>query len=186
MGGKRSGTRQHVFLCVALLGLTSSCTFTRKEIPPPVAAVAPEPPPEIVEPEPPPEPEPEPEPVAVMPSKEELERRDAQQHLQQGQTLLGKGDYDGSLRQSQRALALAKNQEPADEALFNMALVFADPNNPKKDNRRAINLFNRILREYPESRLREQAKIWVGVLDGVEKLKQVDIEIEERKRDRTR
>ena len=29
----------------------------------------------------------------------------------------------------------------------------------------------------------EQAKIWVAVLDGVEKLKQVDLEIEEKKRE---
>jgi len=187
MGGKRSSARQHVFLCLALLALTSSCVWARREDPQPVTIVVPEPPPpEVVQPEPPPEPALEPEPAAITPSKEELERRDAQQYLQQGQTLLGKGDYEGSLRQSQRALALAKNQEPADEALFNMALVFADPSNPKKDNRRAITLFSRIVKEYPESRLREQAKIWVGVLDGVEKLKQVDIEIEERKRDRTR
>jgi len=186
MGGKRSSSRQHLFLCLALLTSLWGCGLARREIPRQSAVVEPQKPPEVIvlpAPEPPPEEEP-PEPVVI--SQEEQERRNAQQYLQQSQTLLGKGDYDGSLRQSQRVLTLAKNQEPADEALFNMALVYADPNNPKKDNRRAISLFNRVLKEYPESRWREQAKIWVGVLDGVEKLKQVDIEIEERKRDRTR
>jgi len=166
----------------------SSCTFARKDIPQPMPVVQlqmEEPQVLVLPPEPEPLQEPEPQ-EPVMVSKVEQQRRDAQNYLQQGQTLLGKGDYDASLRQSQRALSLAKNQEPADEALFNMALVYADPKNPKKDNRRAISLFNRVLKEYPESRWREQAKIWVEVLDGVEKLKQVDIEIEERKRDRTR
>lgn len=188
MGGKRSGARQHFFLCLALLMLGSGCAFfAPKEAPRQAAVVETQVPrpPAVAEPAMDPEPEPEPPETIAVP-REEQERRDAQEHLQQGQTLLAKGDYDGSLRQSARALALAKNQEPGDEALFNMALIYADPNNPKKDNRRAINLFNRVLKEYPESRWREQAKIWIGVLDGVEKLKQVDIEIEERKRDRTR
>jgi TolA-binding protein len=67
-----------------------------------------------------------------------------------------------------------------------MGLVYAHPKNPKKDNKRAIHFFNRVIKGYPDGPWAEQAKIWVGVLDGVEKLKQVDLEIEERKRDRSR
>ena len=67
-----------------------------------------------------------------------------------------------------------------------MGLVYAHPKNPKKDNKRAIAFFNRVVKSYPDSPWTEQAKIWVGVLDGVEKLKQVDIEIEEKKRDRSK
>ena len=49
-----------------------------------------------------------------------------------------------------------------------------------------MGLFNRVIKSYPDSPWAEQARIWVGVLDGVEKLKQVDIDIEEKKRDRLR
>ena len=48
------------------------------------------------------------------------------------QNLLAKGDYEGSLRESQRVLGLLKDQPPADTAIFNMGLVYAHPKNPKK------------------------------------------------------
>jgi hypothetical protein len=90
------------------------------------------------------------------------------------------------VRENQKVLAMAKQETPADTATFNMGLIYAHPKNPKKDNKRAIGFFNRVIKSFPESPLVEQAKIWVGVLDDVEKLKQVDLEIEEKKRDRAR
>jgi tetratricopeptide (TPR) repeat protein len=132
-----------------------------------------------------PQPLPEPPPIIEEPT-EALERREANEYLILAQNLLAKGDYEGSLRESQRVLGLLKDQPPADTAIFNMGLVYAHPKNPKKDNKRAIYFFSRVIKGYPDGPWAEQAKIWVGVLDGVEKLKQVDLEIEERKRDRSR
>ena len=150
-------------------------------LPPPVIIerVMPPPPPS------PPLPPPPPPPPPVEP-EEVRELREADTHLQLAQQLLGKGDYESSFKESQKALALARESSPGDAAVFHMGLIFAHPNNPKKDNKRAIGYFSRVIKSYPESPWLEQAKIWVGVLDGVEKLKQVDIEIEEKKRDRTR
>jgi len=159
--------------------LVSGCSLLEKA-PPEKPVIIPEP--EVVIPEPVPEPTPE-----VLPEPREVrEQREAQEYLQQAQILMVRGDYEGSLRENQKALKLAKNQTPGDEALFNMGLVYVHPKNPKKDNRRAIGFFNQVVKSYPESPWTEQAKIWVGVLDGMEKLKQVDIEIEEKKRDRAR
>ena len=180
MGRKRSGTRQCLRICLALLTLGSGCALFEK---PPAK------PPGPVEPEvtvAPPEPVVPPNPEAAVEPEEVRERREAQETLQLAQQLMARGDYDGSLRESRKVLKQAKNQTPADEALFNMGLVYVHPRNPKKDNRRAMSFFNQIVKAYPDSPLTEQAKIWVGVLDGMEKLKQVDIEIEEKKRDRTR
>jgi tetratricopeptide (TPR) repeat protein len=177
MGGKSSRSRQHVYIRIALLILfIGGCTLSKKnELP---IAKAPEP--EMVR-----EPAviPEAPPVIAEP-KEALERREANEYLNAAQTLLARGDFDGSLRESQKVLSLLKDQSPADTAIFHMGLVYAHPKNPKKDNKRAIYFFNRVIKGYPDSAWVEQAKIWVGVLDGVEKLKQVDLEIEERKRDR--
>lgn len=184
MGGKRSCARQHLRICLALLTLLSGCTFFKKDIPEPIVPAKLEEPVMMPKPIPQSKPDVSREPKEVP--KEVRERREAQEYLQLSQNLLARGDYEGSLRESQKALALAKNQTPADEALFNMGLVYAHPKNPKKDNRRAISFFNRVAKGYPDSPLSEQAKIWVGVLDGMEQLKQVDIEIEEKKRDRTR
>lgn len=111
--------------------------------------------------------------------------------LNRAQALLSQGDYEGSMRENQQALALAGNVSPADEAIFNMGLIYAHVGNPKKDYRKAIGLFRRVVKEYPESPLVEQAKSWVGVLQTNEKLtqmieksKKVDLEIEEKKRER--
>jgi len=152
------------------------CALSKKNEPPIVKAPEPKgiPEPTVVA---------EPPPVIAEP-KEALERREANEYLNAAQSLLARGDFDGSLRENQKVLSLLKDQSPADTAIFHMGLVYAHPKNPKKDNKRAIYFFNRVIKGYPDSAWVEQAKIWVGVLDGVEKLKQVDLEIEERKRSR--
>ena len=179
MGGKSSRSRQHVYIRLALLILLiGGCALSqKKEVP---IANAPEP--EVVA-----EPAGVQEPPPVIPEpREALELREANDYLNAAQSLLAKGDFEGSLRENQKVLNLLKDQSPADTAIFQMGLVYVHPKNPKKDNKRAIYFFNRVIKGYPESAWVEQAKIWVGVLDGVEKLKQVDLEIEERKRDRSR
>ena len=178
MGGKSSRSRQHFYIRITLLILfCGGCALSQKEVPKASAPV-----PEVVL-----EPQPLPEPAPVIEEpKEALERREANEYLILAQNLLAKGDYEGSLRESQRVLGLLKDQPPADTAIFNMGLIYAHPKNPKKDNKRAIYFFSRVIKGYPDGPWAEQAKIWVGVLDGVEKLKQVDLEIEERKRDRSR
>lgn len=158
MGRKRSGTRQLVCLCLAqlivvsVLGPLSGCALLR-----PKAAVEAEP--------------------------------DAAQALQRGRRLLAQQDYDGAVKENQRALTLAHGRPPADEAIFNLGLVSAHTGNPKKDNRAAVGYFNRVVKEYPQSQWADQAKVWIGVLqlndkltETLEKSKQVDIEIEEKRR----
>jgi tetratricopeptide (TPR) repeat protein len=173
MGGKPSGARQYVYLCTSLVIWLGGCGLFGKG-------------PELLPPTAPPEPAVPPKPEIVVESREVRERREANEHLQLAQVLLAKGDYEGSLRESRTVLALVKDESPSDAAVFNMGLVYANPKNPRKDNKQAMGFFNRVIKSYPDSPWVEQAKIWVGVLDGVEKLKQVDIDIEEKKRDRLR
>jgi outer membrane protein assembly factor BamD (BamD/ComL family) len=86
-------------------------------------------------------------------------------------------------------LALSNRQPPGDEALFNIGLIYAHSGNPKKDYRKALDSFRKVIADYPKSPFVEQAKIWVGILQENERLNQViensrevDMEIEERKR----
>ena len=184
MGGKSAGKRQHLLFCFASIALGSGCALFKSPSAPP-----PPPSPGVVIIErlvPPVEPVPPPPPSPVVEPKEIRELREADGHLQTAQQLMAKGEYEGSLREIQKVLALAKDNAPADAAVFYMALIHAHPDNAKKDNKKAIGFFNRVVKSYPESPWAEQAKIWIGVLDGLEKLKQVDLEIEERKRDRAR
>jgi len=116
-------------------------------------------------------------------------RGEAREALTRGQNLLAQGDYEGSLKENQRALSLSADRAPGDRAVFNMGLIYAHSGNPKKDYRKALGFFRTLIKDYPQSPLLEQAKIWVGVLQAnerltqvIEKSKQVDIEIEEKKR----
>jgi hypothetical protein len=107
---------------------------------------------------------------------------DAAVHLRKIEPLMAQHDFDGALREGQEVLALSPKSPPADEALFLMALVHAHYGNPKKDYRRSISLFSRVVKEFPRSPRIEEAKIWTGVLEAIEKAKQVDADIEERKK----
>lgn len=105
-------------------------------------------------------------------------------HLLSGQERLLKGDYQASLRENEKALSLAdKKVSGGDKALFAMGLIYVHYDNPERDYRKSLECFARLVAEYPQSPLVEQAKIWANILDIIEKEKQVDIEIEQKKKD---
>ena len=126
------------------------------------------------------------------------EKREVREHLIGGQRFLAKGDYEGALQENQKTLSLAAHGPYGDQALFNLGLIYAHYGNPKKDYGKSIAFFQKLVKEYPESPLIEQAKIWVGVLEAndllhqvndklnevIKKSKQVDIEIEKKKREK--
>ena len=121
------------------------------------------------------------------------EQKKTNEYLLRGQKLLAQGNYEASLRENQKTLSLSANNPPGDEALFNMGLIYAHSGNPKKDYGKSIDFFKRLLKDYPQSPLVEQAKIWIGVLQENEKLiqmleksKEVDIKIEEKKREKAK
>ncbi len=109
------------------------------------------------------------------------------------QRLLATGDFEGFISENQRVLSLAHPRFPKDEALFNLGLVYAHEGNPKKDFSKSLDFFKRLIRDHPRSPLVGQAKIWAGLLQEydslnqvIQKLKQVDIEVEERKREKAK
>ena len=110
----------------------------------------------------------------------------AELHLSAADDLLVKGDFEGSMKEDQKALTLAGKQPPGDTALYNMGLIYVHYKNPNKNYEKAKAMFDKIGREYPNSPLAEEAKIWAGVLQVIEKLKQVDIDIEEKKKELSR
>ncbi|HVP78819.1 MAG TPA: tetratricopeptide repeat protein [Thermodesulfobacteriota bacterium] len=114
--------------------------------------------------------------------------------------LLAEGNYEGALKEDQRIFSLSGLNPPGDEALYRMGVIHAHPGNSKRDTTKSLALFRRLIKDYPTSPWVEQAKTWAGVLQENEKLsrsveelslvieksKQVDIEIEERKRGKAR
>jgi tetratricopeptide (TPR) repeat protein len=93
------------------------------------------------------------------------------------------GDFDNAVKQSQETLSQFPKTPPGDKALFDMGLVYAHPGNPKKDYRKSMEYFKRVLKEFPRSQFTEEARVWIGVLEDIEKATKVDIEIEEKKKE---
>jgi len=141
--------------------------------------------------------------------KEEVQKGDVQkeetlkilsQHLLQARRLLEQRDYEGALKENQKILSFSSQNPPGDEALFNMGLIYAHFGNPKKDYGKSVVFFRKLMKDYPQSPLVEQARIWTGILQENEKLSQtiqklnqviedskhVDIEIEEKKREKAK
>jgi tetratricopeptide (TPR) repeat protein len=106
--------------------------------------------------------------------------------LPRSQRLVAKGDFEGALEENRKVLSSYFKRPPGDEAIFNMGLIYVHYGNPKKDYEKSIFFFRKLLNEHPKSPLVEQAKIWIGVLNVIEKSKQVDIEIEEMKKELSR
>jgi len=133
-----------------------------------------------------------PEPVEELHIQEQVPTEEAQKqdmvndatkYLVLAQRLMEKNHFDASLDASQKSLSRSEIKSPGDEAIFHMGLIFAHYKNPKKDYKKSISYFERLLREYPHSPLSEQAKIWIAVLNIIEESKKVDIQIEEMKKE---
>ncbi|MGQ9695317.1 MAG: tetratricopeptide repeat protein [Thermodesulfobacteriota bacterium] len=120
--------------------------------------------------------------------KSEFEKKTPDK-LRHANELFNKGDYEGSLKENQRVLSLSGPTIPRDRALFNLGLIFAYGENPNKDYGKSIFYFNKLMADYPESPLIPEAKAWVKMLqenkqliEMINKVKEVDIAVEEKKR----
>jgi tetratricopeptide (TPR) repeat protein len=114
---------------------------------------------------------------------------EARQHLLRSQKFFAQGNYEGAVVENKKILSLPDPRSLKDEALFNLGLIYAHPGNPQQDLQKSIELFKTLIKNNPKSPLAEQAKIWVEILQEnaglnhlLQKLKQVDIEIEDMKR----
>jgi outer membrane protein assembly factor BamD (BamD/ComL family) len=129
--------------------------------------------------------------------KEMEAKRETPEYSITAQKLLDQGDYEGALRENEKVLSLYDNIPPGDEALFNLGLIYAHYGYPKRDYKKSLDLFKRLVKMFPQSPLAGQAKLWIGILQENERLnreieelkktikksKQVDIEIEEKKKE---
>ncbi len=114
---------------------------------------------------------------------------EGREHLLRSQKLLAQGNYEGAVAENKKILSLPDSRSPKDEALFNLGVIYAHFGNPQQDLQKSIEFFKTLLKNSPKSPLAEQAKVWVEVLQEnaglnhlLQKLKQVDIEIEDMKR----
>jgi TolA-binding protein len=103
--------------------------------------------------------------------------------LRHGQHLLAQGDFQGALQANREVLDQFPRSAPGDVALFNMGLIHIHHTNPKKDIGQAQNYFSRLLKEFPDSPRAEETRVWIGILETLEKTRRIDIAIEGKKRE---
>jgi TolA-binding protein len=124
--------------------------------------------------------------AGVLETGETGAERKSRAHLQSVQNLMRRGDFEGALLANQEVLAATPKVPPGDAALFSMGLMHIHYANPRKDYRRALGVFAQLQKDFPQSPLAEDAKVWVGVLEAMERAIQIDIEIEEKRKELTR
>ena len=112
-------------------------------------------------------------------------KKESQEKIQRAGELLKQGDYDGYLIINEDLHALFPDRPPGDEALFNIGLVYSHKNNPEKNYKKSLQMFKKLVHDFPQSDYIEEARIWIGLLEVIEKSKQADIEIEEKKKELT-
>jgi hypothetical protein len=89
------------------------------------------------------------------------------QDLREAESLMERGAYEASFNESLKLL----NSHPltlGDEALFHMGLLYVHPENPWADLHKARLCFERILKEFPMSRKKEEARLWLLTLRAKE------------------
>lgn len=195
MDRKRVGTREHFFCVAAVLisFLLIGCVTTEvKQQEPEKLQLSVEP----IHPA-----------VVLAPQKKEQPRDESKEHLLKGKQLLAMGQYEASIRELLRVIPIAPNGPPGDEASFAIGLIYAYSKYQKKDHGKAVSSLTKIIKEYPHSNWSGHAKILLDLIQENERLrkasaeasheneklknmieqsKKVDIEIEEKKREKAR
>jgi hypothetical protein len=88
------------------------------------------------------------------------EKWKSEEHLALSKYYLQKGNFKASLKESQTALELFPRLL-GDQALFQIGLVHAHPDNPDQNLQNSKAAFQRLLKDYPNSNLRTQAELWI-------------------------
>lgn len=95
-------------------------------------------------------------------------------------------NFEEAVQKNLKILEEAGKKEPADQAFYNLGLIYAHVDNPAKDYKKSQNYFHALNIQFPNSPLAEEARIWIGLFETIEKMQQIDIDIEQQKKQLTR
>ena len=95
-------------------------------------------------------------------------------------------NFEEAVQRNLQILEEAGTKKPADEALYNLGLIYAHVDNPAKDYKKSQVYFHVLSKQFADSELAEEARIWLGLFDTIEKMQQIDIDIEQQKKQLTR
>lgn len=126
MGGERTRARKHVYVCIACLIVLA--LFGCSSLP------------------------------------------QVKRHLEKSQQFVQAGNFNSALLENEKVLQLRGDSPPADRALFNIALIYADQTNPNRNPRRALEYFDRLEVNHPGSPYAQFASVLRPLVEKNEKL----------------
>ncbi len=85
--------------------------------------------------------------------------------LKQTENLMISGEYH--LAMERFCQLLKEYPQMGDSILFNMGLMYANPENPDKDYKKSLIYFKRVIDEFPGSNLKNRAQLWESLLHRV-------------------
>ena len=104
----------------------------------------------------------------VKPEPVQPQKESQPEYLQRSKALFAEGKYEAALHENQRALD--EGRGAPDAALFNIGLISAYSQNPKKDYPKALQSFKALGAKHPQSPLAEQGKLWLLILEEHQKI----------------
>ena len=94
-------------------------------------------------------------------------------------------NFEEAIRNNLETLDKYGMNSPADAALYNLGLIYAHNHNPAKDLHKSQVYFNVLATQFPESEYAEVAQIWLGMFETIDKIQQIDVDIEQQKKQLT-
>ena len=91
-------------------------------------------------------------------------RWEAREHVEKAENLMFKGSYEEAIIENERILSLFPHSEPGDKALFNVGLIHAYPDNPKRDYKKSLICFHSIINDFSQSKLRDKATVLASII----------------------
>lgn len=85
--------------------------------------------------------------------------------LKEANDLFSRGSYSASLVRYRQMME--RYPDAGDRILFEMGIIYAYPSNEQKDYQKSLQCFQKILREYPESRYRQDSAEMVSHIENI-------------------
>lgn len=90
----------------------------------------------------------------------------AQQRLEEADRQVADGDFTAALKSNEEALEAAPDMF-GDRALYQMALTYVHPANPRPDYYESDRTLGKLILDYPQSPLMDEATVWRHVLKEI-------------------
>lgn len=103
----------------------------------------------------------------------------ANEHLADARALMVKGNYEAALSKTEETLRLFP-RTIEDEVYYLMGIIYAHPQNPGLNLERSLENFDFLIRRFPKSNLKQTAEVWVSALRKIRDMEQEIIQLSEK------